>query len=84
MGRVVPCFVFDDMWSYLHTLWGMLTRIAVHFMPWLSLLMFTGFVIYEVVEDRWLREVGRAKCDIMEYVIGYTLADIVTEGLLGA
>jgi len=66
--------VFDDPWSVLHFVLGFMTRLLKDLGLWIvSLAIFVAFVAYEVVEqESRFCKLG----DFVEYLIGYTMADL--------
>jgi len=69
--------VFDDLASFLHTFLGILTRDLKVFCWWLALLLFMVFWLYEAYEAYRGKDGYSFLGDLMEYVIGYIVADIV-------
>jgi len=69
--------VFDDPWSFLHFALGIATKIAALMgMAWLSIPIFVAFTVWETIEQEGTHwKLG----DYIEYLLGYTLADIATK-----
>ena len=76
-GSVHSCAIFDDIWSYGHFVLGILTKALSMYWPLVAGIVFIVFVIYEATEDYVKRERGRAKCDLLEYILGYLYSDIL-------
>jgi len=75
-ARVYPCFIFDDAYSVLHAVLGAAVRVAAHMgLHVTALLTILAFIVYEVVEDRVTGGYGRAKCDVLEFIVGFLAAD---------
>ena len=70
-GRV--CRVFDDTLSLLHLFGGAVSAIVLP--PWLQILAFILYVVYEVVEGRYRRDCPGA--DILEYLVGVGVGHIM-------
>ena len=71
------CAIFDDVKSISHFILGLLSKIVKQYNVTIVLLFYVIFIVYEIVEDKVTHGRGRAKCDILEYIIGYILADIL-------
>ena len=75
--NVHSCAIFDDLYSYGHFALGILTKMLAMYWPLVAGMIFIVFTIYESIEDYVKRERGRAKCDLLEYILGYLYADIL-------
>jgi len=71
------CAVLDDAASLAHVALGFLVRAAPDALWPLRLIVFALFVAYEVVEDRAYRSTGRAKCDLLEFMLGWLAVEAV-------
>jgi len=67
--------IFDDHWSVLHFVLGMVTKLMAHLGLWIvSTVIFVVFVVYEW----WEQESRFCKLgDFIEFILGYVFADMV-------
>jgi len=70
--------VFDDLASFLHAFLGFLTRKLKVFCWWLALAIFVVFWLYEAYEAYKFGDGYSFLGDLMEYIVGYMVADITS------
>jgi len=69
--------VFDDLASFLHLFLGFIVRKLKVFCWWLALAIFVIFWVYEGYEAYRGKDSYSLLGDLMEWVVGYLVADIV-------
>lgn len=81
--NVTSCAIFDDYESFAHLLTGIIVKLwsLNDKLVFASIILYILFILYEIIEDRLHRKTGKAKCDILEFIIGYLLADIIAQHL---
>lgn len=60
---------------FVHYLWGILISIVALLSPTLSVLMFTGFIIYELDEEWHIRD--KSYADIREMLVGMGIGVVI-------
>ena len=60
---------------FVHYLWGILISIVALVSPTLSVLMFTGFIIYELDEEWHIKD--KSYADIREMLVGMGIGVVI-------